>query len=523
MDFQNFLRSELPFFGRLVELLGNKQSELIPLIELPFSKENFGKQMLLKQNFSLGQRDVLVRAVGQQYQNCNLEAPLGLNQLLQNNCFTVCTGHQLNLFSGPLYMIYKIAHAIKLAEQLNTVYPEKIILPIFWMASEDHDFEEINHFFVGDKKISWSSQQTGPVGRMRLDNWSTWQQELLALFPNQKSQISELLKVYQGENLAQATRNLIHHVFQNTPLIIVDGDDVQLKKSFEFILLKEVLEQFSHQELKKSAEIIRSKGIKEQAFAREINLFHLGKESRIRLESVDDKIKIGDEFFDRDEIVENIQKHPENFSPNVILRPLYQEVVLPNLCYIGGSGELAYWLQLKPVFDAAQVAYPLLQLRISAHFLSDKQLNKMNKLGFTYPKFSQKLDVVLKDFLIHLSSRNNNEHNMKLQLEQLRSILTEQAKQVDSTLIASAEAQVKRIEHIVANFNEKLSRYERKIHKEKLERARLLHKEFFPNGGLQERQENFISFFIQNRSAWLDEFLNNLDVFDQEFIVVKQD
>jgi hypothetical protein len=112
---------------------------------------------------------------------------------------------------------------------------------------------------------------------------------------------------------------------------------------------------------------------------------------------------------------------------------------------------------------------------------------------------------------------------MKLQLEQLRSILTEQAKQVDSTLIASAEAQVKRIEHIVANFNEKLSRYERKIHKEKLERARLLHKEFFPNGGLQERQENFISFFIQNRSAWLDEFLNNLDVFDQEFIVVKQD
>lgn len=520
MQMLNFTRRELPFFGRLVEMLDSYQDELIPLIELPYSLANFGKQMTLKQCFSTEQRATLVEVTTRQYTDATLEVPEQVNQLLDKNTFTVCTGHQLNLLTGPLYTIYKIAHTIKLADELSATYPNQRVLPIFWMATEDHDFEEINHFHVGDKKIQWHSNQRGAVGRMKLDNWSNWISDLKALFPNQQHLLLELFEAYQGNNLAQATLKLYQFLFRDTNLIILNGDDIALKKSFIPVMKKEIQEQFAIEATKKTAVTLEKKNLKEQAFAREINLFYLGNDERIRLEMTEERlIKIGHEQFTQAQILDLLHEHPEQFSPNVILRPVYQESVLPNICYIGGAGELSYWLQLKPVFDAVKVTYPILKLRVSMQIMSEKQKSKMEKLGFGFASFSQKRELVLHNLLKRLSDRTDQSDVLVDYLQKIETLLLNQAAHVDVTIVPSAKAEVKRIENLLKHFEAKLRRIERRKHADQLERATILHQSFFPNGILQERHENFINSYLETRGKLIEELLSNLDVHKAQFIV----
>lgn len=158
-------RTQIPQFSGLQETLAYKQDELADFLGQPYSKANFRAQIELKAtSFSDKFRETLVTAVTKQYALTKISAPTTLNQLAQSNTFTVTTGHQLNLFTGPLYFLYKIVHAIKLAEELNTTYPAFNFVPVYWMASEDHDFDEINHFHVSGKTFSWETAQEGPVG-----------------------------------------------------------------------------------------------------------------------------------------------------------------------------------------------------------------------------------------------------------------------------------------------------------------------------------------------------------------------
>ena len=517
MPMQSFKRSELPFSGKLIELFSEHQESLQPLIGLPFSTENFGKQIELKSNFLEKSRTVLHQAIQNQYAEAKIKVPEKLTLLLENKCFTVCTGHQLNLFTGPLYTIYKIAHTIKLAQQVQELHPDKHILPIFWLASEDHDLEEINHFHVGEKRVSWNTQQSGPVGEMKLENWSDWQSELLALFPSQKDKIKELLEIYQGENLSIATRRLVAHLFQDTDLIIVDGNDVELKKLFVPSLEKELKEQFSFHAAQKSEAILAEKDLKSQAFAREINLFHLSPGKRIRIEQSGNDYKIGEAIFGHQELLALLHQHPEQFSPNVMLRPLYQETILPNLCYVGGAGELAYWLQLKHIFDAVGVPYPMLQLRVSMQLMSHKDAQKMTKLGFDFPKFSDKKEHVLKEYLHKIRERQDASSVLQEHIEGLEKIMLEQAQSVDYTLLAAAKAERVRMQKLLDNFLKKLERNEKRLHQEALSRLRILHEKNFPNDGLQERHENFITFYLETQGQIIPQIIEDINAFESDF------
>jgi len=521
MQIESFSRSQLPFSGKLVETFSERQKSLQPLIGLPFSAENFKKQIALKSNFSEKTRNALHQTILKQYTEAKIEVPEKLALLLENNCFTICTGHQLNLFTGPLYTIYKIAHTIKLARQVQELHPENNILPIFWLASEDHDLEEIDHFYVGDKKIQWTNQQSGSVGVMQLENWSDWQNELLQLFPNQADRIRTLLDVYQGENLSIATRRLVDHLFRDTDLVLIDGNDSALKKLFVPSLEKELKEQFSFHSAQKSEAILSEKNLKPQAFAREINLFHLSPGKRIRIEKSGDDFKIGDLIFKHQELLVLLHQNPEQFSPNVMLRPLYQETVLPNLCYVGGAGELAYWLQLKPLFDAVDVPYPLLQLRVSVQLMSGKDTAKMTKLGFDFPKFSDKKERVLKEYLLEIRERHDASAALQEHIDALEKIMLEQAQSVDQTLLAAAKAERVRMQKLLENFLKKLERNEKRLHQEALDRLRILHEKNFPKDGLQERHENFVAFYLETQGQIIPEIIEQINAFNSDFLVVK--
>ena len=133
--------------------------------------ENFKPQIEEKSlSFSAETRDTLVSALREQYQDIEASSLTlqHIESLKENNTFTITTGHQLNLFTGPLYFLYKIISTINFTKQLKEVYPDYNFVPIYWMASEDHDFEEINYFNFRGKKIKWNSNQTGAVGRFHL-------------------------------------------------------------------------------------------------------------------------------------------------------------------------------------------------------------------------------------------------------------------------------------------------------------------------------------------------------------------
>lgn len=122
------------------------------------------RKAIQSRNFTQEKRQTLVSALEKQYSN--LDSKPDFSILLDDNTFTVTTGHQLNIFTGPLYVIYKIVTIINLAKRLKTEFPDYNFVPVYWMASEDHDFEEISVFNLFGKNYKWETTQKGAVGRM---------------------------------------------------------------------------------------------------------------------------------------------------------------------------------------------------------------------------------------------------------------------------------------------------------------------------------------------------------------------
>src|SRR5690554_3043535 len=313
-----------------------------------------------------------------------------LEKFESDNTVTITTGHQLNLFTGPLYFFYKILQTIKCCEYMQKLHPEINFVPIFWMATEDHDFEEINHFYFKNKKYIWNREFGDAVGRMDLKGidkvFEQFQNDLNTSKNSQ--QLKDLInKSYlSSDNLSEATRKLVQELFGEFGLLMLDADDVELKKFMIPAFETDLIHHKAFEIVSNSNEKLIEKNHNVQVNPREINLFYLnnGVRERIIEENQEFKLLDSNKTFSRNEILDELKNHPERFSPNVILRPLYQETILPNIAYVGGSGEIAYWLQLKDFFESQNVLFPLLVVRNSLLFISEKQRLKLEKLNIKY-------------------------------------------------------------------------------------------------------------------------------------------
>src|SRR5690606_7833848 len=316
---------------------------------------NFKLQVEEKQNFSSENRKILTQALLQQYEGLVISEATqkNIDLLNEKQTFTITTGHQLSLFTGHLYFVYKIISVIKLCGQLKKEYPESDLVPVYWMATEDHDFEEINHFLFHEKKIVWNKSLSGAVGEFDTQGLEEVFKVLsieLGISANAQYLKNLFEKAYlKHQNLADATRFLVNELFSDYGLVIIDGNDKNLKKVFAPFIKEELFNQTS---FNKVSETLNNFPYPAQVNPREINLFYLDKNLRERIIKENDTYLINNTNlkFSETELLDILQSHPEKFSPNVIMRPLYQEVILPNLCYVGGGGELAYWLELKAFF-----------------------------------------------------------------------------------------------------------------------------------------------------------------------------
>ena len=489
--------------------------------------ENFKDQIKEKEaNYPFQNRSVLVSALKNQYQGFEISdaTKANIELLLDSKTFTVTTGHQLNLFTGPLYFLYKIVSTINLCKELKQQYPEYNFVPIYWMATEDHDFEEINYFNFNNKKIKWDTESNGPVGRLATDGL----QEILHVFEkvlgigNNANYLIDLFhKSYLNHsNLAEATRYLANNLFGTNGLVILDGDDVSLKQLFIPFAKEELLNQTSFKKVNETNTLLAAYPI--QVNPREINLFYIEDNLRERIVFENNQFKINNTkiVFSQNEIVALLEKSPEKFSPNVILRPLYEEVILPNLCYIGGGGEIAYWLQLKSNFEANNITFPILLVRNSVLLAIEKQVQKAEKLELSWADlFSNQQELFNKktqEFSAFNLDFSEQKETLKMQFKKLNIIAT----QTDKSFIGAVKAQeVKQIKGL-ENLEKRLLKAEKRMHSDQLERIIQLQNELFPNQGLQERRNNFAEYYNEFGQEFIDKLFANLRPLQPSFTII---
>jgi len=526
MQVFRFHRNQLKRFDDQHLNLVYNQQVYAEYINRSFSIENFEKQIDEKQVNYQG-RDVLVEALRNQYAGINdLDAvEMNLNALSDENTFTVTTGHQLSLFTGPLYFIVKILHVIKLSERLNKEYPANTFVPVFWMASEDHDFEEIQSTNIFGKKLTWESEQKGPVGRFDLEGFDAFKEEIAAFYGNHPdSDIHKLLDTYSGDNLTEATRNLVHALFKEYGLVIIDGDDPKLKQQFAPIIEKELDEEFSFKSVEKTNDSLKKDGGKIQVKAREINLFYIKKGVRSRILRTDDGYRVdGVGTFTQDEIKTELAKHPERFSPNVILRPLYQETILPNLAYIGGVGEMSYWLQLKGVFDEVGRTFPMIAVRNSVMWIDGVVGKKMGKINLHIEETFRNTDLIKKEYVEQNAGAELDFSQLDATSENLAKLIEEMVLTIDANNKQYAAGEIAKLEKQISGLKGKMLKHSKTKHEEAMKLIDFVKKKLFPDDGLQERAANFFTFCPDgNYSQRIRTLYNALDPEESNFIVLME-
>src|SRR5690606_12896078 len=492
--------------------------------------ENFKHQLIEKQkNFADENRHLLAKRIMFQYGDNSISQHTlsNIDLLREHNTFTVTTGHQLNLFTGPLYFLYKIFSAINLAEKLNREYPKHHFVPVYWMATEDHDFEEINYFSLFGKKVKWDRNASGAVGELSTEGLKEVKQQLKMEFgesENAKKLISLFADAYtKHANLADATRYLANTLFYRRGLVIVDGNDAELKKCFIPYAEKELTENLSYKKVSETTEKLTDLGFSEQVHPREINLFYLNENLRERIIEKEGRFYVNETeiSFSKEEILRELHENPQRFSPNALLRPLYQEVILPNLCYIGGGGELAYWFQLKDYFNKVEVPFPILLLRNSVLLVPKMLSEKLQKLNVEIDDLFLPQHELIAKHTHKISKVNIDFSKQKEFLKQQFKDLYELAKQTDASFLGAVGAQEKKQLKGLDNLEKRLLKAQKRNLFEELERLKNIQNQLFSNQSLQERQLNFSEFYLEYGEGLLDLLKNDLDPLDSNFTVME--
>jgi bacillithiol synthase len=470
------------------------------------------------ETFSTENRKILVAALQAQYKNYDLHYAVkqNLQNLSSQNTFTITTGHQLNIFTGPLYFIYKIVTVINTCKKLKETFPTYNFVPVYWMASEDHDYEEIKSFRLNGKKYTWETHQSGAVGRFHT-----------ADFKKLLNQIPGDIKIFRDAyskhtNLADAVRYYVNELFQSEGLVVVDGDNHELKKLFVPVMEDDLFQHTTKQAVDAATAELEQQGYKTQVFCREINLFYLAEGIRNRIEKSGDRFKVVDSdlSFSLSELRDIIRKSPEKFSPNVILRPLYQEIILPNLAYIGGPAEVVYWLQLKRVFDHHLVPFPVLMPRNFAMVLDGPTARKLEKTKLSIADYFLEKDQLFNHAVLNFAQNNILLQQEKEAVKKHFEAIGKNAESVDITLGPMVGAEAKRAVKRLEKIEQKLLKAEKRLQSDRLQQIEAVKDTLFPNGSLQERIDNFLNFY-QTDSMFINKLLTHLDPFDFQFNVLR--
>jgi uncharacterized protein YllA (UPF0747 family) len=484
---------------------------LQPFYRYPVQQPSFEKIIAERKQHAVN-RAVLVAHLRQQYAATTAsKAVLNNIELLgQDTTFTVTTGQQPGLFGGPLYVWYKTVSCILLCRKLKAQFPQYDFVPVFWVASEDHDFAEVNNTWLGfGNHAAYDGHFTSAVGRHVMGG---------NIGNLAGATGANLLRSHYaaGNHWGQAFIALLNDLFGPEGLVVLDADALALKQLFIPTLLAEAVEGKSFALLAGQAQKLEAMGYKAQLAPREINLFYLTNEARTRLVKTSAGewgLAEGGKTWAEAQLRDEIQAHPERFSPNAALRPVYQESILPNLCYVGGWGEIAYWLELLPVFSLYNTFYPLVLPRVSALLVTQQQQADMAALGLglldlMLPEVALREKMILRHW--NNAALNDAFYDIDIQL----SLIAQSVAALDAGQSRNVLGQQARMRKFYGRLQKKLIRRLAQRHPEWAAPAIGLKNAIQPDGTVQERLLNWAAFASRNPHALVQQLLAQLDPLD---------
>jgi bacillithiol biosynthesis cysteine-adding enzyme BshC len=522
--------SQINNFSKIILDYIEQAQELKEFYEHTVNIEGIKSAISKRKKFSTN-REILVEQLQAQYKNAenNESVQTNITALLNENAFTVCTAHQPNIFTGHLYFIYKIIHTIKVANDLKKQLPEYNFIPVFFMGSEDADFAELNHVVIDGKKYEWQTKQTGAIGRMIVDD------NLLKLIDEISGRVSvekyggEIIKILKdcfknNSTIQEATFLFVHYLFKSYGLIVFLPDNAALKKLMLPVFEDDIFKNISSKIVNRTSEKLLKK-YKVQAQPREINLFYFKENIRNRIVQSGENFIVNDTdiVFTAEGLLSELHEHPENFSPNVILRGLYQETILPNIAFIGGGGELAYWLQLKDLFINYHVPFPMLVLRNSFLIIEKKFQNLLKKLNLNSHDLFRGQENLFNEIV-----KNQSKHRLKLddeksEMQRAYNSIKKIVEEIDGTLKQHTEAlETKNLQKLSALEKKMLRAEKRKFSDQKNQLAKIFSM-LFPGENLQERTENFMLFYAKWGKDFFQMLYENSLTLEQEFCVIEEE
>jgi bacillithiol biosynthesis cysteine-adding enzyme BshC len=520
---------ETGYFTSIINDYLDNHPNLLPFFEYEPTLEGLA-EAIEKRSHLPTDRDILVQHLHRQYASLKPVEQVNahIDLLQKENTFTVCTAHQPALFTGPLYFIYKILHAVKLASHLNQQFPKSHFVPVFWMGSEDADLDELGKFFLGTDKVVWTTDQKGAVGRMKTKGIAPLIQRVAGELSEQPygQQVVDLLKrsFTADTDIQTATLRLLHELFGHLGLVILVPDASSLKKIMSDVFEEDLFQHTPAALVTSSSEKL-GQLYKVQAHPRPVNLFYLNDGVRNRIEKTDEGFKVVDtglKFTDA-QIRKELAEHPERFSPNVILRALYQERLLPNIAFIGGGGELAYWLELRELFAHYKVPYPALVLRNSFLLVGRKWRDKIARLGLSVTDFFASARELMDRIAQQRGSAHLDLTAEQEQLLQLYANLKRKASAIDVTLEKHVSALEAGAAGRLIELQKKMLRAERRKDKEGNAQVEAVKKALFPYEGLQERIESFLPYYAKFGPAFIEKIFEYSAALEQRFVVWTED
>lgn len=468
-------------------------------------------EVLMDQNRQIGAGDKTLENIG---------------LLREPNTFAIVTGQQVGILGGPLYTIYKTVTAIRLADRLSSTFPELKFVPVFWLEGEDHDFEEVNKVAVLNAdhtpveveypvKGKPVQKNAGAVGEIRFNgSLDLFFERLQKALPN--SEFKEpLFSILKGAYSPAATFNssfarLMNALFESAGLVFISSNDRRLKQLLIPIFLKEIegYPRVSQLIIQRSAEL--EERYHAQIKTKAMNLFMFFKGGRYFIEPRENDFGLRGirQYFQKEELLNIVNQTPERISPNVALRPICQDTLLPTLAYVGGPSEIAYFAQLKSVYSYFDMTMPIIYPRASVTIYEEKFERILEKYQLELREFFGDSERVMRK-VVELISEVKIDEMFTDAVRRTNELMAEMKyglNYVDSTLMGPLESTRAKIESHLLVLKEKVVEAQARKHDIALRQVRKVAQSMKPNAMLQERVLNF-SYFMNKYGL---DFINRL-------------
>ncbi|HRP90152.1 MAG TPA: bacillithiol biosynthesis cysteine-adding enzyme BshC [Edaphocola sp.] len=516
------------YFSKLVNDYLNQDESLKPFFDFELSDQGLLKAIEKRRKYPVDRKS-LHAVIKKQYEGLELSeaAQKNLEALLDQNTFTVCSAHQPNLMTGYMYFFYKIIHSVKLATHLKKIAPNDNFVPVFFIGSEDNDFEELNHFKYNGRLFEWQTNQSGAVGMMQSDEQlQKLIEELFSILGplgiNEKTLKSIIAKAYKsGNSISDAKRIFINDFLGEMGVLVLDANVKEMKQQFSNVIKEEILNPKAFGLVQETSNHIQEK-YKAQAFFRPINLFYLKENIRERIEKHKEEFSVINTNirFSEGLIEAEINNNPERFSPNVILRGVYQETILPNVAFIGGGSEVAYWMQLKSVFEYYKVFFPMVVLRQSGLIMDEVTNSLKLKIGLDNKVIFKKTNELVSEIIETEKHSNWSLESYYSELNQWQDSLENKLINLDKNLITTIKSTLTKSKYQLGILEKKINHSIKNQKEIEIKRVESFKAHSFPNDNLQERQETFMQFYLDFGQKLFQDILKHTTVFGDQFLIL---